>query len=271
MSATVDLWGWRARLRLARGQTISRRDRAGYPRSNRASARSADAVRVYPTPDDLANRCELRVLDSDPHADAIPWPGPSVTSITQPIDLGPFEDAQPCRVLFLRRHAHLRRQHRIRQERRAQRPAWPTSTACARRGHLGHRPQEGHGTEAVGTVHRRLATTPEQAAALLRDAVSHPASPRRTARRRRPSASGSPRPDMPALVIIIDEYAELADDAPDAMSDADSIARLGRARRRHPDRRDPAADPEGHGPGRGALPDEPADLLPRPRAHATST
>jgi DNA segregation ATPase FtsK/SpoIIIE-like protein len=30
-------------------------------------------------------------------------------------------------------------------------------------------------------------------------------------------------------VIIIDEYAELADDAPDAMSDTDTIARLGRA------------------------------------------
>ena len=34
---------------------------------------------------------------------------------------------------------------------------------------------------------------------------------------------------MPALVIIIDEYAELADAAPDATADADSIARLGRA------------------------------------------
>jgi FtsK/SpoIIIE family len=29
---------------------------------------------------------------------------PSVASITQPIELGPFEDASPCRVLFLRRH-----------------------------------------------------------------------------------------------------------------------------------------------------------------------
>ena len=36
-------------------------------------------------------------------------------------------------------------------------------------------------------------------------------------------------PDMPALIILIDEYAELADEAPDAMSDTDSIARLGRA------------------------------------------
>jgi S-DNA-T family DNA segregation ATPase FtsK/SpoIIIE len=34
---------------------------------------------------------------------------------------------------------------------------------------------------------------------------------------------------MPALVIIVDEYAELADEAPAAKSDTDSIARLGRA------------------------------------------
>jgi DNA segregation ATPase FtsK/SpoIIIE-like protein len=33
----------------------------------------------------------------------------------------------------------------------------------------------------------------------------------------------------PALVILIDEYAELAEKAPGAMSDTDSIARLGRA------------------------------------------
>src|SRR5262249_36181305 len=63
------------------------------------------AARVYPTADDLANRFELRVLDKDPHADAITWPGPSVTSITEPIDLGPFEDAMPARVLLLRRPA----------------------------------------------------------------------------------------------------------------------------------------------------------------------
>ena len=36
-------------------------------------------------------------------------------------------------------------------------------------------------------------------------------------------------PAWSALIVIIDEYAELADEAPDAMSDTDSIAQLGRA------------------------------------------
>src|SRR5205085_10304557 len=53
---------------------------------------------------DLANRFALRVPDTDPHADAISGPGPRVTAITEPIDLGPFEDAAPAKVLFLRRH-----------------------------------------------------------------------------------------------------------------------------------------------------------------------
>ena len=103
MSATVDVWGWRARFRLARGQTITDVV-AKIPAIESGLGTFRGAVRVYPTPDDLANRCELRVLDVDPHAGSIPWPGPSVTSITQPIDLGPFEDASPCHVLFMRRH-----------------------------------------------------------------------------------------------------------------------------------------------------------------------
>lgn len=74
----------------------------------------------------------------------------------------------------------------------------------------------------------RLATTPDQAAALLVVAVAI-----LQARAARLAATGrrvwEPSPDLPALVIIIDEYAELADEAPGAMSDTDSIARLGRA------------------------------------------
>jgi S-DNA-T family DNA segregation ATPase FtsK/SpoIIIE len=74
----------------------------------------------------------------------------------------------------------------------------------------------------------RLATTPEQAAALLRDAVAI-----LKARAEYLAAAGrrtwEPAPDMPALLIVIDEYAELAEQAPTAMRDTDTIARLGRA------------------------------------------
>jgi S-DNA-T family DNA segregation ATPase FtsK/SpoIIIE len=82
MSATVDLWVWRALLRLARGQTITD-VMAKIPALESGFGTHRNAVRVYPTPDDLANRCELRILDRDPHAGAIPWRGPSLTSITQ--------------------------------------------------------------------------------------------------------------------------------------------------------------------------------------------
>jgi hypothetical protein len=226
MSAVVDLWGWRARLRLARGQTIADVT-ARIPAIESALGTFRGAVRVYPTPDDLANRCELRVLNSDPHANAIPWPGPSVSSITQPIDLGPFEDASPCRVLFLRRHA-----------------IFGGSTGTGKSGGLNVLManltacpdvviwaidlKKGMELKPWAACIGRLATTPEQAAALLRDAVAI-----LQARAELLAATGQrvwePSPDMPALVIIVDEYAEMADDAPDAMGYADSIARLGRA------------------------------------------
>ena len=83
MSATVDVWGWRARFRLARGQTI-KEVTAKIPAIESGLGTFRNAVRVYPTPDDLANRCEIRVLNMDPHSGSIPWPGPSITSITQP-------------------------------------------------------------------------------------------------------------------------------------------------------------------------------------------
>ena len=74
----------------------------------------------------------------------------------------------------------------------------------------------------------RLATTPEEAISLLQDAVAvleaRAALLAAAGRRGWPISAA-----MPALVILIDEYAELAEKAPGAMSDTDSIARLGRA------------------------------------------
>ncbi len=225
-SATVDLWGWRARLRLARGQTIADVT-TRVPAIESALGTFRGALRVYPTRDDKANRCELRVLDTDPHAEAIGWPGPTAHTITEPVNLGPFEDAEPCRVLFLRRHA-----------------LFAGTTGSGKSGGLNvlmanlaacgdvviwaidlkKGMELGPWAPCVG----RLATTPEEARALLADAVAI-----LQARAAHLAATGrrvwEPNPAMPALVIVVDEYAELADEASEAMGDTDSIARLGRA------------------------------------------
>ena len=226
MSATADLWGWRALLRLARGQTITD-VMAKIPAIESGFGTHRNAIRVYPTPDDLANRCELRVLDRDPHADAIPWRGPSVTSIAEPIDLGPFEDAEPCRVLFLRRHAILG-------------GATGAGKSGGLNGLLGNLAacrdvviwaidlKRGMELQPWVECIDRLATTPAQAAALLADAVTI-----LFARAQYLADHGwrewEPSERMPVLVIIIDEYAELAEQAPGAMKHTDTIARLGRA------------------------------------------
>jgi hypothetical protein len=226
MSALADIWGWRARFRLAGGQTIQDVI-AKVPEIESGLGTFRGAVRVYPTPDDLANRCELRVLDTDPHADAIPWPGPSVTSITEPIDLGPFEDATPCRVAFLRRHG-----------------LFGGTTGAGKSGCLnvliGNLSacrdvviwaidlKKGMELQPWTSCIGRLATNPEEARALLADAVAV-----LEARAALLAAHGQrvwqPTPAMPALIIIIDEYAELVDYAPGAVKYADSVARRGRA------------------------------------------
>ena len=226
MSATVDVWGWRARFRLARGQTI-KEVTAKIPAIESGLGTFRSAVRVYPTPDDLANRCEIRVLNMDPHAGSIPWPGPSVTSITQPVDLGLFEDASLCRVVFARLHG-----------------IFGGTTGSGKSGGLNVLMgnlvacrdvviwaidlKRGMELGPWESCIDRLATTPEQAISLLRDAVA--VLEARAALLAAAGKRGWPiSPAMPALVILIDEYAELAEKAPGAMSDTDSIARLGRA------------------------------------------
>jgi hypothetical protein len=226
MSAVVDVWGWRAQFGLARGQTITDVI-AKLPAIESGLGTFRGAARVYPTADDLANRFELRVLDKDPHADAITWPGPSVASITEPIDLGPFEDATSAKVLLLRRHALFGGATGSGKS-GGLNVLMGNLTACAdvvmwaidlKRGM-----ELGPWTACID----RLATTPAEARALLADAVS-------ILEARAAFLAGvgqrvwEPAPDMPALVIMVDEYAELVESAPEATGDADSISRRGRA------------------------------------------
>ena len=63
-SVSVDLWGWRAWLRLAYGQTIADVT-ARIPAIESALGTVHGAVRVFPAWDGKANWCEIRVLGSD--------------------------------------------------------------------------------------------------------------------------------------------------------------------------------------------------------------
>lgn len=223
MSAVVDIWGWRARVGLARGQTIAD-VLTKLPAIESALGTTRGAARAYPTPDNLAHRVELRILEIDPHADAIPWPGPSVTSITQPIDFGPFEDAAPCRALVLRRHGLLGGTSGSGKSGGVN-VLMGNLTACADVVIWAIDLKRGMELQPWASCLGRLATTPAQAMMLLRDAVAvlEARSDYLTAMGQRVWA---PSAEMPALIIVIDEYAELADDV---ASYTDSIARRGRA------------------------------------------
>jgi hypothetical protein len=226
MSAVVDVWGWRAQFGLARGQTITDVI-AKLPAIESGLGTFRGAARVYPTADDLANRFELRVLDTDPHADAITWPGPSVASITEPIDLGPFEDAMPAKVLLLRRHALFGGATGSGKS-GGLNVLMGNLTACADVVIWAVDLKRGMELGPWAACIDRLATTSAEAGALLADAVAI-----LEARAAHLAKAGrrvwEPSPEMPALVILIDEYAELVESAAEATGDADSIARRGRA------------------------------------------
>ncbi|QXJ20630.1 cell division protein FtsK [Actinomadura graeca] len=225
-SAVVDVWGWRARFALARGQTIQDVT-ARVPAIESALGTFRGAVRVFPTRDAKANRFELRVLDADPHAEAIPWPGASVASIVEPIDLGPFEDASSARVLLLRRHALIGGVAGSGKSGGIN-VLMGNLSACRDAVIWAIDLKRGMELRPWASCIDRLATTPDQARMMLRDAVVV-----LEGRAQWLAAQGrrvwDPSPDYPALVIIVDEYAELADDAPEAAGDTDSIARRGRA------------------------------------------
>lgn len=225
LSALVDRWGWRARIRLHRGQTVT--DALNrLPAIESGLGTRPGAVRVEPDPD-RADRFTLRVLANDPHAKPIPWPGTSTASIADPAELGVFEDATPVRVSFLRRHALLggiagSGKSGILNVLLANLAACPDVVLWGidLKGGMELRPWQ--------SCLDRLATTPREATRLLRDAA-RVLEARATAFGEQGGRLWTPTADAPALVIVIDEYAELTDESPEAVAHADSIARRGRA------------------------------------------
>jgi S-DNA-T family DNA segregation ATPase FtsK/SpoIIIE len=234
MSAVVDLWGWRARIRLHRGQTvgdlINRTDALESGLGTRPGA-----LRIEPDADH-ADRAVIRVLNEDPHARAIAYSDRSgdsaqeagkPASIAQPVPLGLFEDARPVTVALAHRHGLLGGVAGAGKS-GVLNVILAYLTACPDVVLWGIDLKGGMELAPWASCLDRLATTPEDATNLLGEAVAI-----LDARARHLTSAGArlwnPSPSMPALMIVIDEYAELTEQSPVAVAHADSIARRGRA------------------------------------------
>ena len=221
-SVVVDAWGWTARVILKKGTTVAHAI-ARIPDIESGLELRPGSVRVFPD-GKQANQLVMRVVDTEPLAAPVPWPGPSIRSVTQQAEIGISEDGRPVRVLLLRRNvliggiagsgksgilnviiAILAACHDV--------VLWGVDL----KGGMELGPWE--------DCFERIATTPEDANELFRDAVTE-----LNSRAARMAATGKrtwePTPDNPALIIITDEHAELPEESHDC---ADSVARRGRA------------------------------------------
>jgi DNA segregation ATPase FtsK/SpoIIIE, S-DNA-T family len=221
-SVTVDAWGWTARVILKRGITTATAIQKIPAIESGISVRPG-SVRIFPDADN-ASAFTMRVTATDPHANPVEWPGKTSGTITRPVDIGVSENGWPVAVLLLRRNVLI-----------------GGTTGSGKSGIVnviiaalascrdavlwGIDLKGGMELQPWESCLDRLATTPDEANDLFRDAVAE-----LNRRARAKAAQGvrvlSPTANDPALVIIADEYAELPDESHDC---ADSIARRGRA------------------------------------------
>ncbi|MGC9666850.1 FtsK/SpoIIIE domain-containing protein [Planosporangium sp. 12N6] len=225
LSAVVDVWGWRARVALRGGQTVADAV-ARVPAIESGLGTRPGAVRVEADPAH-AGRFLLRVLAADPHAEAVPWAGPAIGSVAEPVPLGVFEDGTDVRVPILRRHVLV---GGIAGSGKSGvlNVLVGNLAACQDAVLWGIDLKGGMELRPWAPCLARLATTPDEATALLRDAV-RVLEARARAMGEDAARLWVPESHAPALVIVIDEYAELAENAPAAVEFADSVARRGRA------------------------------------------
>lgn len=225
LSIVVGKFGYVVRLALRKGHTAAQAIAAIAGIESVLGLR-VGSVRVELEPK-RADRVTVRVIEKDPHAQPIVLPAhPQVggASVNKRLSLGLFEDGQPVGVLVKGRHVLI-----------------GGTTGAGKSGLLNVfladltecRDVAVWGVDLKGGMElgpwrsclAALATTPARAVQVLRAGVvelNHRAELLAASGRR----DWQPTSENPALVIVIDEYAELPDEAKEL---ADSIARRGRA------------------------------------------
>ena len=221
-SVVVDAWGWTARVLLRKGKTTEQVI-GKIPVLESNLGLRPGSMRVF-ADDKRADRFIMRVIENDPHAAPVPWPGPSIKSNSKLVEIGVTEDGRPVRVLLLRRNALIGGIAGAGKS-GILNLIIATLAACNDVVLWGIDLKGGMELQPWAACFDRLATTPEEATELFRDAVA-----RLNQRARDNAAKGirlhEPTPENPALIIITDEHAELPTEAHEC---ADSIARRGRA------------------------------------------
>jgi DNA segregation ATPase FtsK/SpoIIIE, S-DNA-T family len=181
------------------------------------------AARLIPDPH-KANRAMLRVVLNDPLSNTIPWPGSNVTTINEPIELGRFEDGAPVAIRLVGEHVLIAGT----MGRGKSGVLNAFMAALSRRTDVvmwGIDMKRGLELAPWQPVLDRLATTEEAAYELL-SAANRVLDARADLLAERNERKWQPSPEEPALVIAVDELAEL--DA-DAMALLERLARMGRA------------------------------------------
>ncbi len=171
-----------------------------------------------------ANRAVLRIVNHDPLASPIPWPGSTATSVNEPIVLGHFEDGDPVSIRLVGEHALIagtmgRGKSGVLNAFMAELSARADVVLW------GIDMKRGLELAPWRAVLDRLATTEDAAHGLLM-AANRVLDVRADRLAERHERKWRPTPTEPALVIAVDELAEL--DA-NAMALLERLARLGRA------------------------------------------
>jgi S-DNA-T family DNA segregation ATPase FtsK/SpoIIIE len=222
VSATGNAWGFTARVILRKGTTAVQAINQ-VPAIESGLGTRPGSVRALPDPA-RADAVILRVIETDPHANPVPWPGQPATSIKRPAELGLFEDGRPVRAVILRRNVLIGGTTGAGKSGIVN-VVLAYLAACADVTIWGVDLKGGMELQPWASCMQKLATTPREAAAIFRDAVTE-VDKRAALMAGKGERTWQPAPETPALVTVVDEYAEMP---PEAQDDADSLARRGRA------------------------------------------
>jgi S-DNA-T family DNA segregation ATPase FtsK/SpoIIIE len=224
INVVVSTWGWTGRLVLRGGQTI--RDVHKTLRGIESGLRlPIGSVRAEPW-HDRADIVVLRVVESDPHALPVVWPGSKASSIAARLPIGLYDDGQVCDLPLY--DCETGTHHALVSGTNGSGKSGLLNLAAA---HAATAPDALlWGIDLKGGIELRpwapvcdwLATTTDHAAAML-------AALRRIVDARGQAATQwvwQASQQHPVIVVLIDEAAELPTEA---TADLDSIARRGRA------------------------------------------